>query len=244
MPPALLRTLLPPVDHTSFTWRWCQSDDLWPKAQLPLRKIYTLCLTEAQSSPDPEDGKGRITWKGNEMSIKFSFRCHSEMGLRIGRDGMVKGFHFKSLLPQAVWDLQGYLKARNALPALEILTKVQSRPQDPCSYQHLKTQKGPKLHWEPGQLATIQGFLVPTPHGSGPQFFHRLGVDGHFHHDLYQSPPCPVLIRLYLYASESVRDLYIPKHAQPHPLGFYLHFTVTVSLVVLESIHPLYGKNN
>lgn len=46
-----------------------------------------------------EDSKGAMTRAGNEMSVKFSFRCYSEMNLRYGGGG--KRILFKT--PSSCW---------------------------------------------------------------------------------------------------------------------------------------------
>lgn len=183
-PPALLGALFPPAMITLLVERYSQPDDLAPTAQVPTPTDLHLRLHRGFShNLLLEDSEGMITRARDEMSVKFSFRWHSEMNVGIGRDS--KRILFKMLPSLGWWWRIGIHKDIGKSGILFhswwFLTWVQSRAPDSCSggINNWDTQRGQKLHLEPAHLTSSHDspvwLALDVTLGSpllGPQFLY------------------------------------------------------------------------
>lgn len=130
-----------------------------PRHKSLFGEIYTYCLTEGSviTCSLRTDSKRAITRTRNEMSVKFSFRCHSEINLSYGRDG--KRILFK--MPLSLDYLWRFGVGKGIWKSGVPLQPWGFWVQDPCfcGISNWETQS-PETVLEPGHLAFICNLLV------------------------------------------------------------------------------------
>lgn len=114
-------------DHT--LWELVPTRRAAAQGTGPLRRIYTLSLTQASTVTFSEESRGRIKRKGNETSIKLSFRCHSVV------EGMEKDALKMPCSPSCLQraGLARTWKLGILFPQWRILTWALCTAQDTCS---------------------------------------------------------------------------------------------------------------